>query len=57
MVRIREQMKHHHRRRHDGADGVRIEPTEHGPAAEDLKRDLDGLLHEIDAVLEEDTKA
>jgi hypothetical protein len=54
MVRTQEQPKHHHhRRRHHGAEKAPTEPTEHGPAAADLKHDLDEILAEIDSVLEE----
>jgi hypothetical protein len=54
MVRTQEQLKrHHHHRRHHGAEEARTEPKEHGPAAADLKHDLDEILAEIDSVLEE----
>jgi len=58
MVRTQEQVKnHHHRRRHDhAAEEARIEPTERGAATAGLKHDLDGLLDEIDAALEDNAE-
>lgn len=54
MVRTREQQRHrHHHHDHHGSEEPRIDPIEHGSSRADLKHDLDEILEEIDAVLEE----
>ena len=50
MERVREQPKNHHRRK---AGVVEAESVDHGVNATDLERELDDLLDEVDAVLEE----
>ncbi|HEV8057175.1 MAG TPA: ubiquitin-like protein Pup [Actinomycetota bacterium] len=50
---MREQHKSNHRAREDAAvDGS----VEHGVDATDLERELDALLDEVDAVLEENAE-
>jgi ubiquitin-like protein Pup len=53
MERVREQVKSRHRPR---ADVVEDGSVEHGVNATDLQRDLDDLLDEVDAVLEENAE-
>jgi prokaryotic ubiquitin-like protein Pup len=53
MERVREQTKTHHRPR---AEAVEDGPAEHGVDAADLERELDELLDEVDAVLEENAE-
>ena len=52
MMRVREQPKSHPRPRADAVDDA----TEHGVDASDLERELDDLLDEVDAVLEENAE-
>ena len=51
-MRVREHVKSHHRPRADSAD----ESTGHGVDTADLERELDDLLDEVDAVLEENAE-
>ena len=51
-MRVREQPKSHPRPRTDEVDDA----TEHGVDASDLERELDDLLDEVDAVLEENAE-
>jgi prokaryotic ubiquitin-like protein Pup len=53
MERVHEQPKARHRPR---ADVVEDGSVEHGVNATDLQRDLDDLLDEVDAVLEENAE-
>ena len=53
MERVREQPKSHHRPR---AETVEDRSAEHGVDAADLQRELDELLDEVDAVLEENAE-
>jgi ubiquitin-like protein Pup len=53
MERVHEQTKSHHRPR---ADVVSDESIERGVDAKDLERELDDLLDEVDAVLEENAE-
>ena len=53
MERVREQHKSHRRAREDAAPNVSVE---HGVDAADLGRELDELLDEVDAVLEENAE-
>jgi prokaryotic ubiquitin-like protein Pup len=53
MERVHEQPKSHHRPR---ADVVSDESVERGVDAKDLERELDDLLDEVDAVLEENAE-
>jgi prokaryotic ubiquitin-like protein Pup len=51
-MRMREQVKSHHRPRADSADAS----TDYGVDTADLERELDDLLDEVDAVLEENAE-
>jgi ubiquitin-like protein Pup len=51
-MRVREQLKSHPRARADAAD----ESTARGVDTADLERELDDLLDEVDAVLEENAE-
>lgn len=51
-MRVREQTKGHHRPRADGAEAS----AEHRVDTADLERELDELLDEVDAVLEENAE-
>ena len=51
-MRVREQAKSHHRPRRDAPEVS----TEHRVDAADLERELDDLLDEVDAVLEENAE-
>jgi prokaryotic ubiquitin-like protein Pup len=51
-MRVREQTKSRHRPRTDDANGS----AEHGVDTADLERQLDDLLDEVDAVLEENAE-
>jgi ubiquitin-like protein Pup len=51
-MRVREQVKSHHRPRADAAETS----TEHGLDTADLERELDDILDEVDAVLEENAE-
>lgn len=53
MERVREQPKSHHRPR---AETVEDGSVEQGVNASDLERELDDLLDEVDAVLEENAE-
>lgn len=53
MERVRERPKSHHRTR---ADAIEDESVAHGVNATDLERELDDLLDEVDAVLEENAE-
>jgi ubiquitin-like protein Pup len=53
MERVHERPKSHHRPR---ADTASDEPVEGGVDAKDLERELDDLLDEVDAVLEENAE-
>jgi len=53
MERVREERKSHHRTREDAAPDVSVE---HGVDAAALERELDELLDEVDAVLEENAE-
>jgi ubiquitin-like protein Pup len=53
MERVREQHKSHHRAR---AEAVEDRSVEHRVDAADLERELDELLDEVDAVLEENAE-
>ena len=53
MERVREQPKSHHRPR---AETVEDGSVEHGVDAAALERELDELLDEVDAVLEENAE-
>ena len=53
MERVREQPKSHHRPRAEANEDRSIE---HGVDAADLERELDELLDEVDAVLEENAE-
>jgi len=53
MERVHERPKSHHRPR---ADAVSDESVERGVDAKDLERELDDLLDEVDAVLEENAE-
>ena len=53
MERVREQPKTHHRPR---AEVIGDGSVEHGVDAADLERELDELLDEVDAVLEENAE-
>jgi ubiquitin-like protein Pup len=53
MERVREQPKSHHRPR---AEAIEEGSVEHGVDAADLERELDELLDEVDAVLEENAE-
>jgi ubiquitin-like protein Pup len=53
MERVREQHKSHHRAREDAAPAGAVE---HGVDAAALERELDELLDEVDAVLEENAE-
>jgi ubiquitin-like protein Pup len=55
MMRLQQQVKNHHHR-HRAAEEPRFEPTERGPAAENLKHDLDEVLDQIDSALEENAE-
>ena len=52
MMRVREQPKSHPRPRTDAVDDA----TDHGVDASDLERELEDLLDEVDAVLEENAE-
>jgi ubiquitin-like protein Pup len=52
MTRVREQAKSHPRPRVDDVEAA----TEHGVDTGDLERELDDLLDEVDAVLEENAE-
>jgi ubiquitin-like protein Pup len=52
MMRVQERRRHHHRSGSEDASGR----TAPGQVAEDLKHDLDEVLDEIDAVLEENAE-
>ena len=52
MERVREQHKSHHRAREDAAPDLSVEHVD----AADLERELDELLDEVDAVLEENAE-
>ena len=51
-MRVREQVKSHHRPRADAAEA----PTEHRLDTADLERELEDILDEVDAVLEENAE-
>ena len=53
MVQVHEQRKNHH---HPRAEDVQTEQSEQGLDAADLKQDLDGILDEIDSLLEENAE-
>ena len=53
MERVHERPKSHHRPR---ADAVSDKSVERGVDAKDLERELDDLLDEVDAVLEENAE-
>ena len=53
MERVREQVKSRHRPRPDVVEDGSVE---HGVNATDLQRELDDLLDEVDAVLEENAE-
>jgi prokaryotic ubiquitin-like protein Pup len=53
MERVHERPRTHHRPRDDAASD---ESVEHGVDAKDLERELDDLLDEVDAVLEENAE-
>jgi ubiquitin-like protein Pup len=53
MERVHERPKSHHRPR---ADAITDTSVERGVDAKDLERDLDDLLDEVDAVLEENAE-
>jgi prokaryotic ubiquitin-like protein Pup len=53
MERVHEQTKSHHRPR---ADTIEDGPVEHGVQPTDLECELDELLDEVDAVLEENAE-
>jgi prokaryotic ubiquitin-like protein Pup len=53
MERVREQPKSSHRPR---TEAVQDETVKHGVDAADLERELDELLDEVDAVLEENAE-
>ena len=53
MQRVREQPKSHHRPRAEVNEDASVE---HGVDAADLERELDELLDEVDAVLEENAE-
>ena len=53
MERVHEQPKAHHRARRDA---VEDESAEHAVTTTDLERELDDLLDEVDAVLEENAE-
>jgi ubiquitin-like protein Pup len=52
MMRVQEQRRHHHRSGTEDAS----QSTPPAQVAEDLKHDLDEVLDEIDAVLEENAE-
>jgi ubiquitin-like protein Pup len=51
-MRVREQVKSHHRPRADSAEAS----TDHHVDTADLERELDDILDEVDAVLEENAE-
>jgi len=51
-MRVREQVKSHRRREDDATEAS----TQTGPDTADLQRDLDDLLDQVDAVLEENAE-
>jgi ubiquitin-like protein Pup len=51
-MRVREQVKSHHRPRPDSAEAS----TDHHVDTADLERELDDILDEVDAVLEENAE-
>jgi len=53
---IRAQVERRTRPHEEAADEVALKRTEHAPATEDLKHELDDLLDEIDEVLEENAE-
>jgi ubiquitin-like protein Pup len=55
LIRLQQQPKNHHRRPRAAVE-PRLEPSEHGSGAENLKHDLDEVLNQIDSVLEENAE-